>query len=269
MSKILYKPLEKPLSMLCKVEITEKTGNKEDYFFKTFSVEIFPHKTSFWSGNQNIDIVRKPISPNNLPDNNADAFAQQISAVLYQLTIKLGLNGVPSAVEKQHELWQKWLNIRENLADTFTGDWVEPALTKLDVKMLPGETLTPYIMQDIFLNEYFRNIYDAAFIGNNFYCKRTVYGLCPSPIQFNEKWLLQDSATGQSIKFSGKWDKIPDQAGFDDWLKTKTDDHLSEIRIEGLYQLDHITGWCNAIESFYTLTTNRYRKTLTITLTTN
>jgi len=269
MSKIQYKSLEKTLNMLCKVEITEQTALKHEDFIRLFNVEIFPHKTSFWSGNQHIEIIRKPILPNVLPNNNADAFAQQVSATLHQLTLKLGLNGAPVTIEKQTELWQKWLNIRKNLADTFTGDWVEPALTEIDKKMLPGETLMHYIMQDLFLNEYFRNIYDAPFIGNTFYCKRTVHALCPFPIQINEKWLLYTSATEQLITFSGKWDKIHNQPGINNWLKTKTDDYLSEIRINGQYQLDQRTGWCNALESCYTLSTNSYKKTLKITLTTN
>ncbi|GAA4212923.1 hypothetical protein GCM10022289_44420 [Pedobacter jeongneungensis] len=269
MSKIQYKSLNKPLSMLGKIEIAEKTALKGEDFINFFSVEIFPHKTSAWYGNQSIEIIRKPIPSGALLTNNADVFARQVSATLNQLTLKLGLNGVPVTIEKQNELWQRWLNIRSNLANTFTGNWVEPALAEIDKKILPGKTFTHYIMQDLFLNEYFRNIYDASFTGNAFYSKRTVHGLCPFPIQFNEKWLLHTSATEQSINFSGKWDKIADQSGFKEWLKNKTDDRLGEIRVEGQYQLDPVTGWCNALESCYSLTTNSYKKTLKITLTTN
>lgn len=269
MGKIEYKPLEKPLSMSLKIEISEKTAQKDTYSLKVFDVNILPAKVSFWSGHQNIEIVREPVTISGLPYNDADAFVQQVSTLLNHLTLKLDFNGMPINIEKQHELWQKWLLLRTNLYGIYTGDWIEKALTEIDEKLLPGKGLAANIMQDMFLNEYFRNVYNATFIENCFYGKRTAYGLCPSPILFNEKWILQASPAGQIINFSGKGDKINDQAGFNHWLKNKTDYVNAEIVANGFYQIDFATGWCNALESHYILNTKNYEKTVKIVLTTN
>ncbi|CAH0123681.1 hypothetical protein SRABI27_03904 [Pedobacter sp. Bi27] len=270
MNKIDYKSLEKPLNMLFKVEIAEKTAFKDEYTFKLFDIDILPDKTSFWSGHQNIEILRKQSLIDALPDNDVDLFVQQISTALHQLTLKIGFNGMPVSVEKQNELWQKWLVIRENLTNTYTGDWIDSTLIAVDKKMLPSETLTEYIKQDLFLNEYFRGVYDANFVENNFSRKREVYGLCPFPIWFNEKWTLQTSENQKLIKFSGNWTKNVDQPRFDSWLKTKTDNDMTEVSVEGFYQIDPITGWCNALQSTYSLIANSsYLKTLKIILTTN
>ncbi len=269
MGKIQYKPLEKTLNMLLRIEISEKTAQKDKYSLKAFDVNILPAKVSFWTGHQNIEIIRKPFEISHLPNNEADAFVQQVSPLLNHLTLKLGFNGMPTNIEKQHGLWQKWLVIRTNLSASYTGDWIKKALSEIDEKLLPGEGLTPYIMQDMFLNEYFRNVYNASFIENFFYGKRIIYGLCPSPIQFNEKWILQTSPSRQFINFSGEWDKTYDQAGFNNWLKNKTEYVNAEIVANGFYQIDHITGWCNSLESNYRLSTNDYERTLKIVLTTN
>ena len=270
MNKIDYKSLEKPLKMLFKVEISEKTAFKDEYTFKLFDIDILPDKTSFWSGHQHIEIIRKQSLIDALPGNDVDLFVQQISAALHQLTLKIGFNGMPVSVEKQNELWQKWLAIRENVASTYTGNWIDSTLIAVDKKMLPGEALTEHTKQDLFFNEYFRGVYDANFVENNFNRKREVYGLCPFPIWFNEKWTLQTSANQKLIKFSGNWAKNVDQPRFYNWLKTKTDNDITEISVEGFYQIDPITGWCNALESTYSLIANSsYIKTLKITLTTN
>ncbi len=270
MNKIDYKPLEKPLNILFKIEIAEKTAFKDESIFKLFNIDVLPAKASFWSGHQHIEIIRKQSLIDALPDNDVDLFVQQISAALHQLTLKIGFNGMPVSVEKQNELWQKWLAIRENIASSYTGDWIDSTLTVVDQKMLPGEILTKQIKQDLFLNEYFRGIYDATFVENQFNRKREVYGLCPFPIQFNEKWILLTSENQKLIKFSGNWIGNVDQPGFNNWLKTKTDSELTEISVEGFYRIDPITGWCNALESTYLLVaSNSYKKTLKITLTTN
>lgn len=270
MNKIDYKSLVKPLNMLFKVEISEKTAFKDEYTFRLFDIDILPDKTSFWSGHQNIKIIRKQSLIDALPGNDVDLFVQLISATLHQLTLKIGFNGMPISVEKQNELWQKWLTIRENVASTYTGDWIDSTLIAVDKKMLPGEALTAHIKQDLFLNEYFRGVYDACFVENDFSQKREVYGLCPFPICFNEKWTLQTLENQKLIKFSGNWAKNVDQPGFYSWLKTKTDNDITEISVEGFYQIDPITGWCNALESTYLLIANSsYIKTLKITLTTN
>lgn len=269
-NKIDYKSLEKPLNMLFKVEIAEKTAFKDEYTFKLFDLDILPDKTSFWSGHQHIQIIRKQSLIDALPGNDVDLFVQQISAALHQLTLKIGFNGMPVSVEKQSELWQKWLAIRENMTNSYTGDWIDSTLIAVDKKMLPGEALTEHIKQDLFLNEYFRGIYDARFVENNFSRKREVYGLCPFPIRFNEKWVLQTSENQKLIKFSGNCTKNIEQPGFNSWLKTKTNKDITEISAKGFYQINPIIGWCNALESTYSLIANNsYIKTLKITLTTN
>jgi len=270
MNKIDYKSLEKPLNMLFKIEISEKTAFKDEYTLKLFDIAILPDKTSFWSGHQHIEIIRKQSLIDALPGNDVDLFVQQISATLHQLTLKIGFNGMPVSVEKQNELWHKWLAIRENVTNTYTGDWIDSTLMTVDKKMLPNEALTEHIKQDLFINEYFRGVYDARFVENKFNRKREVYGLCPFPIWFNEKWTLQTSVNQKLIKFYGNWPQNVDQPGFNSWLKTKTDKDITEISVEGFYQIDPITSWCNALESTYLLMANSsYIKTLKITLTTN
>ncbi|WP_293304972.1 hypothetical protein [Pedobacter sp. UBA5917] len=269
MGKIQYKPLEKTLNMCLEIETSEKTALNDKYSLKVFDVNISPVKVSFWSGHQNIEVFRKPVEEKLLPNNEADAFVQEASTLLNHLTIKLDFNGVPISIEKQDELWQNWLGLRANLAASYTGDWIEKTLTEIDKKLLPNKGLLPYIMQDIFLNEYFRGVYNALFIENCFYGKRIVYGLCPSPILFNEKLILQTSPTSQLINFSGKEDKIYDQSGFSSWFKNKSNYALPQIKAEGFYQIDNVTGWCNSLESNYKLSTNDYEKTLKIVLNTN
>ncbi|SHF39625.1 hypothetical protein [Pedobacter caeni] len=270
MSKIRYKALEQPLKMLYKVEISEKTLEKETTSLRLFEIDIVPEKVSFWSGNQNIEIVRKPSMVSGIPDNSVDAFVQQIAVALHQLTFKLGFNGMPVCVEKQDELWRKWLTIRSNIADSYTGDWVDKALCEIDQKMLPSDQLTQNIMQDLFLNEYFRNVYDFAFVEDQFKRRRTVYGLCPLPLQFIETWTRQSSTEGQMISFSGRCNESSNTSDFKNWLKTKTNDQLSQISVNGSYQINSNTGWCNALDSSYSLVANNsYEKTIKVTLTTN
>jgi len=270
MDKILYKSLTTPLKLLFKVEVSEKTRFKEDYTVKLFEIDILPDETSFWSGHQNIEILRKPNLMNGLANNDADAFVQQVSTILHQLTLKLGFSGMPISIEKQNMLWLKWLTIRTNLVNSYTGDWIDFALNEIDKKMLPGQALTKHIMEDLFFNEYFRGVYDVSFNYNTFNCKRLVYGLCPTPIRLNEKWLLQTSATGQSITFTGECENLSGLTNSSNWFKTKTDNDITAIRVEGFYHIDQITGWCNALESNYFLTANNdYEKTLKVMLTTN
>ncbi len=268
-SKILYKPLKEPLNMHLKITISERTDQKVKYIHKDFDINIVPGKVSFWTGSQRITVYRKPDAINNLPNNDADAFVQQVSTVLNPVSLKLNFNGSPTVIEQQETLWKKWLNTRTNIENSFAGNWVEKALTIIDRKLLPGENLTSNLMQDLFLNEYFRNVYQVNFTENIFRGERTVYGFCPAPIQFGEKWRIKPLPTGCLIKFSGKKAEIHDQPGFNRWLKTKTDDRIEEIRVDGFYQVDAATGWCNAIETRYQLTTGNYEKTLDIFLTTH
>lgn len=270
MSKIRYKTLEKSLKMLLKVEISEIAAAKEESTLRIFEIDIIPGKASFWSGNQCIVITRKPSDLDGLPNNNTDFFVQQIAAALSQLTLRIGANGIPVEIEKQDELWRKWLGIRENLADRYTGDWVDEKLSQVDQKMLPSDKLLQNIMQDMFLNEYFRGIYDVSFDGDSFMRQRTVYGVCPFPLQFNEKWTLQSSENAQLIKFSGNWNEQTIPKDFNRWLKSKTADALTQITIDGFYQVSTDTGWCNALHSNYTLIAGSgYEKTIKVTLTTN
>jgi len=267
MIKIQYKPLSSPLNMLFKVEVFEKTKNKDTNSNRLFDLQIFPQKTSFWTGEQCIEIWRKPILTDGLHNNNnTDAFVHEVSTVLHQLTLKLGFTGMPVKVEQQNELWKNWLAIRANLSIGYTGDWISSALTTIDKKMLPGETLMNHIMQDLFMNEYFRGVYDAVFTENKFSCNRKISGLCPWPIQFNEIWTLQNA---QVIKFSGEGNNPVDQSEINGWLKSKTGESKAEISVDGFYQFDHNTAWCNALESNYSLTANNYEKKIKISLTTN
>lgn len=255
--------------MHLKITISEKTDQKVESIHKGFDINIVPGKVSFWTGCQNITVFRKPDAINNLPGNDANAFVQQVSTVLNQVSLKLDFKGSPIAIEQQETLWKKWLNTRTNIENSFAGNWVEKALTTIDRKLLPGENLTSYMMQDLFLNEYFRNVYQVTFTENIFHGKRTVYGFCPAPIQFGEKWRIKPLPTGCLIKFSGQKAEIHDEPRFNRWLKTKTDDRIEEIRVDGFYQVDAATGWCNVIESHYQLTTGNYEKTLDIFLTTH
>ncbi|RBQ05465.1 hypothetical protein DRW42_15865 [Pedobacter miscanthi] len=269
MGKIEYKPLQKPLNMLLKIEVSEKTAQKDKYSLMLFEVTILPAQVSFWSGHKHIEVFRRRVETNHLPNNDADAFARQVSTLLNHLTLKLDFNGRPINIEKQQELWQNWLLLRTNLSASYRGDWIEKALTKIDKKLLPGEGLTTYILQDIFLNEYFRGVYNAFFIENSFCGKRTIYGLCASPILFNEEWTLKTSSSGQLINFSGKWDKTEAQPGVNNWLKNQIDYVNAEMEMKGFYQIDNVTGWCNSLESNYLLSINDYKKELKIVLTTN
>lgn len=270
MSKIKYKVLEKPLKMLFKVEVSEKTTVKEDFAVRLFEIDIVPQKTSFWSGSQNIELIRTPSALSGIPANNVDAFAQQVAAVLHNLTFKMSDYGMPLRVEKQDELWQKWLAVRANLADSYAGEWVDKSLSLVDQKMLPSEKLTRNLMQDLFLNEYFRGAYGVQFSDNSFKRERTVYGLCPFPIQFNETWTLQSLENEQRINFFGKWNGIVNTDSFKQWLQAKTGTGIAQITVDGYYQISNYTGWCNALYSSYLLTAgNGYEKNIKVTLTTN
>ncbi|KQM71449.1 hypothetical protein ASE74_23410 [Pedobacter sp. Leaf216] len=269
MDRISYKPFLSPLKLFFNVEISEKTPLKVENTTRLYEIDILPDETSFWTGNQRVKIIRRLNSINDLAHNVADAFMQQVSTTLHQITLKLGHNGMPIGIEQQNELWLNWLAIRANLADSFTGNWIDFALKEIDQKMLPGAAITNYIMEDLLLNEYFRAVYDAVFQQDTFTCKRTVHGLCPFPIKLNEKWLLQTSATGHLITFSGECENLMNITDFNNWLK-KTGNQITEINSTGFYHIDHITGWCNAMESNYLLKgNNSYEKTLKIMVATN
>lgn len=270
-TQIPYKALTKPLKMIFKSEITER--KEEDYqsSVKLTYVDIIPEKLSFWSGEQCIQVIREAAPVNSLPGNQADAFVQQVSQVLNQLVFKIGFKGMPVLLEKQDVLWKKWLSLRELLADTYTGDWVQEMLTRVDLKMIPSDKLLPMVMSDLFLNDYFRNVYEMKFDSGVSHSQQVVYGLVPVAVKLNEVWELQTSDQHFNLKFSGKCVDSDVEQNLGEWIKSKMGNEpvlKPEIISAGSFRISKETGWCSSFQSTYSFATESgFEKVMKITLT--
>ncbi|MBB6273767.1 hypothetical protein HDF26_004227 [Pedobacter cryoconitis] len=267
---IPYKALQKTLKMMFTSEITEKKGQDYKNLIRLTYVDIIPEKSSFWSGEQGVKVIRETAPVHHLPENRADAFVQQVSNALYHLNFKIGHKGMPVSLEKQDELWKRWLMLRELLADSFTGDWVDEMLTKVDLKMLPSPDLFPQVMEDLFLNEYFRNIYELKFDSGINQLQRNLYGLLPEVVKLQERWSMKSSANHYQLRFASKWTGNELGEKLNHWIKIKTGSDAEgkpEITGSGSFLVSKETGWCSSLESTYALTTGSgYEKIMKINL---
>jgi len=269
-TQVPYKALERPLKMIFTSEITEKKDQDYKNLLRLTYIDIIPEKLSFWSGEQAVKIIRETAPVHSLPNNNADAFVHQVSHALYHLNFKIGYKGMPVLLEKQDELWKRWLALRQLLADSFTGDWVDQMLTKVDLKMVPSDQLLPQIMQDWFLSEYFRNVYELRFDSGISHLQRNLYGLIPEMVKLRETWSLKSSADHYQLRFAAKW--IGNELGenLNQWIKIKTGSDAvrkPEITGSGSFNVSKETGWCSSFESTYALTTETgYEKIMKTTL---
>lgn len=256
--------------MLFNSEVVEKNKDDRKCVVKLSYIDIVPEKASFWSGDQSVQVIREAAPISSLPGNNADAFVQQVSQALQNLMFKIGFKGMPVSLEQQEQLWKNWLLLRDRLAETYTGDWVTDTLTKIDHKMRPSDQLMPIVMQDLFLNDYFRNIYDLSFDNGLAQVHRNVYGLTPEPARFNETWKLTSSAEHHVVKFSGKADGNNISQSLRTWIKNKSGHEPANTRIigRGFFEVNKETGWCSSFESTYSLSTESgFEKIVRITLT--
>lgn len=270
-TSIPYKALEKPLQLTFSSEITERKEGDFKSSAKVSYVTIIPEKLSFWLGEQCIQVIREAAPVNSLSDNNADAFVQQASQALSHLTFKIGFKGMPVLLEKQDVLWKKWLLLREVLANTYIGDWVGERLTEIDLKMLLSDQLMNFVMRDLFLNDYFRNIYEIKFESGISRLQRTIYGLTPEATRLHEVWELKSSATHYNLEFSGKWKGTEISEQLEKWIKNKIDNQpllKPEITSSGSFTISKETGWCSSFESNYVLITESgFEKVIKIKLT--
>jgi hypothetical protein len=266
---IPYKPLNKPLKLIFDAEVNERKAHDSQSVHKVTYVNILPVKSSFWSADQLVEVTREAAPVNHFAGNNADALVQHIARALYQLRLKVNFKGMPAAIDQQDQLWQKWLHLRQLIADTYTGDWVNEVLTKVDQKMLPSAGLINTVMQDVFFNNYFRDIYDARF--SNGICKiqRPVYGLTPDAIPMNETWELKQSDQKYHVKFSGSWTGHITEVQ-NNWFKVKNRRNTigtPQITGSGSFYIEKETGWCSSFENTYAITTEYdYEKIITTTL---
>lgn len=270
-NQIPYKVLSNPLKLLFNAVIEERgTGYIENASRLTY-VDIIPEKASFWSGTQAVQVIREAAPVNILTVNNADAFVQHAAQALYQLCFKMDYSGMPASLEQQDKLWQNWMQLRQILSDTYTGDWVNKTLTAIDHKMLPSNNLLQTTMQDVFFNNYFRNIYTPQFTGGKAQVNRNVYGLIPGALAVSETWDLEETDKSFEVKFTGNWQRGGNISELQNkWLKNKSNRitiTAPEIRGSGYFTVNKSTGWCSAFESTYVLNTEyEYEKTITTTL---
>ena len=268
-SQIPYKALSKPLKLLFNATIDEMGSESIENMSRLTYVDILPSKASFWSGTQAVQVIREAAPVNTSTNNNADAFVQHAAQALYNLCFKMDYSGMPASLEQHDKLWQKWMELRLLLADTYTGDWVNKMLTTIDQKMLPSNNLLQTTMQDVFFNNYFRNIYEPKFTGGVAQVNRTVFGLMPGAIAVNETWQLNETDKNFEVKFTGKWHGGNISETQNRWLKNKNNGTVDTPQISGsgYFTVNKDSGWCSAFESTYTVYTGtEYKKTITTTL---
>ncbi|RFZ89976.1 hypothetical protein D0C36_23755 [Mucilaginibacter conchicola] len=267
--QIPYKPLSQPLKLLFNATINERGSDSIDSASRLTYVDIVPSKTSFWSGTQGVQVIREAAPVNASSDNNADAFIQHAAQALYNLHFQIDYSGMPSSLERQEKLWQNWMQLRLLLADTYSGDWVDKTLTVIDHKMLPSDKLLDTTMQDIFFNNYFRNIYTPKFSDGTTQVNRNVFGLMPGAMPVYETWQVGETAKTFEVKFTGNWRGGNLTEIQTRWLKHKSNLTMAEaqLRGSGYFTVNKDTGWCSAFESTYTLLAGgEFEKTITTTL---
>ncbi len=269
-NQIPYKALSKPLKLLFNATIDERGSENIENTSRLTYVDILPSNASFWSGTQAVQIVREAAPINTSTNNNADAFVQHAAQALYNLCFKMDFSGMPASLEQQDKLWQSWMQLRLLLTDTYTGDWVNRMLTAIDQKMLPSSNLLQTTMQDIFFNNYFRNIYEPKFNGGITKVNRTIFGLMPGAIPVQETWQLNETDKTFEVKFTGNWRGGNISELQNKWLKSKSNSNTTEapqISGSGHFTVNKDTGWCSGFESTYALYTgDEYEKTITTTL---
>lgn len=245
--KIPYKTLKKPMDFVFSTEVTERRGTGIKQSFKSFYISIIPSKESFWSGLQIVRFVRSAGPLNVLSGNKADLFVQDAAKIIYDLEFKIDFEGKPSGLKDEDALWKKWLALRENLAESYSGEWVDAALSKIDKRMRPSLELFPMLMKDLFFSIYFKK-------------KGTEwpdYSLLPLMIPFKEKSVLRVNAQNYEIDYSGEWTGADPDQHILHYIRKLVDDALYEdhftIQSFGSNSIDKETGWCNGFIHNYLL----------------
>ena len=270
LSKIPYKALKTELKFIYQTEIAEMMDGKRNNISRISYVDLLPAKTSFWSGDQTLQVIRKSAALNSLSGNNADAFVQQAATVLHQLRFRIGLKGMPAALEDQDLLWKSWMDTRGYLADSYTGDWVNQALSKIDKQLKPSDQLLNTVMKDMFLNDYFRNLYSRDFEEGQLVVEREINGLTPLTIPIKEKLQLKEGAENYEVLFSGRCTDSRIKNDLNNWLENSSRNLLPadiEITSSGFLLINKKTGWCSAFESNYAISSGSdFEKTVKLTL---
>lgn len=269
LSKIPYKALKTELKFIYQSEVAEMKDGKRNSVSRISYIDLLPAKASFWSGDQTLQVIRKSAALNSLSGNKADAFVQQAATVLHQLRFRIGLKGMPAALEDQDLLWKSWMNTRGYLADSYSGDWVNDTLSKIDTQLKPSDHLLNTVMKDMFLNDYFRNIYSNNFENGQLVMEREINGLTPLAIPIKEKMQLKEETENYEVLFSGRCTNPRIKNDLNQWLKSSRNLVSADIEItsSGFLLVNKKNGWCSAFESNYALSSgNDFEKTVKLTL---
>ena len=130
---LCYQPLAKTLRFRLDLHCQQQTPNHRQESRLAYQLELQAQSVL---GAQLLWVRKQWLSP---PANPVEAVVQRLGEPLQELSLVINAAGQPQRLHNHAAIWSRWQEVRQEVLDTYCGEWVEALVAKTERQLLSAQ----------------------------------------------------------------------------------------------------------------------------------